>query len=192
MSYERKSMAVAIFAISSMFTMHAQTNNTSIERLQALVEASAQRLSLADQVALAKWDSGTPVEDAPREASVIAGAVKSGESKDLDPASVANFFRAQIEANKIVQYGLLAKWRRAGGPPQHAPVDLVAAIRPQLDRIQLELMTGLAETKAIRSDPTCKDDIAKAVGKYLVLHKHGIDDLHAIALDRALAATCAR
>ncbi|WP_187290209.1 chorismate mutase [Terriglobus saanensis] len=185
------SIAIVAFAVVSISNVHAQSS-TPIDRLQPLVEASAQRLALADQVALAKWDSGMPIEDATREASVIAGAVKSGESKDLDSVSVANFFKAQIESNKIVQYGLLAKWRRSGGAPKHAPIDLVATIRPQLDWIQIALVTALAETKAMRSDPACKDDVAKAVGKYLALHKRNADALHAIALDRSLAATCAR
>jgi hypothetical protein len=33
------------------------------DKLQPLVETSARRLAIAEQVALAKWDSGTPVED---------------------------------------------------------------------------------------------------------------------------------
>jgi chorismate mutase len=70
--------------------------------------------SLAEQVARAKWDSGAPVEDAPREAQVISEAVIMGESKGLDEASVEQFFRTQIEADKVVQYSLLANWRRAG------------------------------------------------------------------------------
>lgn len=79
------------------------------DKLQPLVETSARRLAIAEQVALAKWDTGTPVEDAAREAQVIASATKAGESRGLDPASVSNFFRAQIEANKLLQYSLLAE-----------------------------------------------------------------------------------
>jgi chorismate mutase len=37
----------------------------AIEQLQPLVEISARRLLVAKQVALAKWDSGFAVEDAP-------------------------------------------------------------------------------------------------------------------------------
>ena len=68
------------------------------DTLQPLVETSAQRLAIAEQVALAKWDSGTPVEDAAREAQVIASATHAAKSRDLDAAWVSNFFRAQIEA----------------------------------------------------------------------------------------------
>src|SRR3981189_2703215 len=95
---------VAAFMLGGVNMAHTQnvTNN-----LQSLVEASAQRLTVAEQVALAKWDSGSAVEDVPREAQVITGAVKVGESQGLDEASVSNFFRARIEADKLVQYSLL-------------------------------------------------------------------------------------
>ena len=81
------------------------------------------------------------MEDASREAQVIAAAVQAGKAKGLDEASVADFFRAQIEANKIVQYSLLATWRRAGKAPAHAPLDLAKTIRPQLDQLQTALVT---------------------------------------------------
>ena len=51
---------------------------------------------MAERVAWAKWDHGTAVEDPKREAQVIIGAVKEGESRGLDPIFVSNFFKAQI------------------------------------------------------------------------------------------------
>jgi chorismate mutase len=158
------------------------------DKLQSLVETSAQRLTIAEQVALAKWDSGTAVEDAPREAQVIIGAVKVGESKGLDETSVANFLRAQIEANKLVQYSLLADWRRAGKAPAHEPINLVSTIRPQLDQLQTTLIAELADTTAIRASKTCRAEVAEAVAKYVLAHHTGT--LQAIALDRAMASTC--
>jgi len=89
----------------------------SMDKLQPLVETSALRLVLAKQVALAKWDNQTPVEDAAREAQVITAAVKDGQSRGLDPTFVSHFFTAQIEANKLVQYVLLADWHRVGIAP---------------------------------------------------------------------------
>jgi chorismate mutase len=70
---------------------------TGTDHLQRLVGASAQRLVIAEQVALAKWDSGTPVEDTSREAQVIASAVKEGELRGLDQAPVSNFFSASAK-----------------------------------------------------------------------------------------------
>jgi chorismate mutase len=145
---------------------------------------------IGEQVALAKWDSGKPVEDAPREVQVILGAVKDGVAKGLDEASVSNFFSAQIEANKIVQYALLADWYRAGQAPKHAPIDLLKEIRPQLDEVQKSLITELADTAAVRTSKTCHADVAKAVGKYVATHGHGGGPINAVTLDRALAGAC--
>jgi len=103
---------------------------------------------------------------------------------------VSNFFRAQIEANKLVQYSLLAEWRRRGKAPDHTPVDLASTIRAELDEVDKALITELEESKAIRASPSCRTDIAKAVGKYASAHTKQFRLLKAIALDRALATAC--
>jgi chorismate mutase len=186
MQLDRRNLALLlVFTLGGINMADAQSVS---DKLQGLVETSAHRLAIAEQVALAKWDSGTAVEDVPREAQVIAGAVKAGESKGLDEASVANFFRAQIEANKLVQYSLLADWRRAGNAPAHEPINLISTIRPELDQVQTALITELADTTAIRTSKTCRADVAEAVGKYVSAHHSGA--LQAIALDRAMGASC--
>ena len=62
--------------------------------IQALVGTSARRLSIGEQVALAKWDNAMSVEDASREDQVIVSATKAGQPRGLDPTSVSKFFRA--------------------------------------------------------------------------------------------------
>jgi chorismate mutase len=158
--------------------------------LQRLVETSAQRLIIAEQVALVKWDKGIPVEDASREGQVIVHAVTAGQSRGLDQQLVSNFFRAQIEANKLVQYALLAEWRRVGKAPDHRPVDLANTIRPELDEVDAALIAELEESTAIRASASCRVEIAKAVGRYLSAHRNSLGPLKAIALDRALALAC--
>lgn len=180
-------MLVAAFAVGGMSRAYAQG---AVERLQPLVETTAQRLMIGEQVALAKWDSGKAVEDAPREAQVIQGAVKDGVAKGLDEASVSKFFTAQIEANKFVQYALLADWYRAGKAPEHAPVDLLKVIRPQLDEVQKSLIAELVDTAAIRGSKRCHADLAEAIGKYVSSHAHGSGPINAATLDRALAGAC--
>lgn len=166
---------------------HAQG---AVERLQPLVETSAQRLAIAKQVAFAKWDSGSPVEDTLRETQVIVSASNAGESKGLDKAFVASFFRAQIEANKLVQYSLLSDWRRLGRAPHHLPVSLNDIIRPELDQVQAELLLELEDTAVLRADALCRANIAKAVEEYVFRHAKDISTLESIALDRALAGVC--
>jgi chorismate mutase len=184
---KRKTALAAVWTICAVGRMYPQR---AMDKLQPLVETSAQRLAIAAQVALAKWDSGTPVEDATREEQVIDSAVKAGESKGLDHAAVSNFFRAQIEANKLVQYSLLAEWRRVGKAPDHSPVNLTNTIRPELDQVQTTLIAELEETASIRTRASCPADIAKEVGKYVAAHKNSFTPLKAIALDRALAGAC--
>lgn len=159
-------------------------------KLEPLVETSARRLALAEQVALAKWDSGTPVEDTAREVQVIASATKAGESRGLDPEWVSNFFRAQIEANKLIQYSLLAEWRREGKAPDHTPVSMAGAIRPQLDKVQVVLIAELAEAAEIRVSTSCRTDIAKAIDNYVSARKNSSSATNAVALNRAMAAFC--
>jgi chorismate mutase len=184
---KRKTALAAVWTICAVGRMYPQR---AMDKFQPLVETSAQRLAIAAQVALAKWDSGTPVEDATREEQVIDSAVKAGESKGLDHAAVSNFFRAQIEANKLVQYSLLAEWRRVGKAPDHSPVNLTNTIRPELDQVQTTLIAELAETSSIRARASCPADMAKEVGKYVAAHKNSFTPLKAIALDRALAGAC--
>ena len=174
-----------VVVIAGIKTAGAQS---ATNKLEALVQTSARRLAMAKQVALAKWDARSPVEDATREADVLTAAVQAGQSRGLDRDSVSNFFRAQIEANKLVQYSLLASWHRAGSAPFHPAINLTT-VRARLDRLQEDLITELADTAAVRSGTMCQTETAKAVGKYIAIHKNE-DRLLVIALDRAMAATC--
>jgi len=160
------------------------------DTLQPRVETSAQRLAIAELVALAKWDSGMPVEDAAREAQILASVTRAAESRDLDTAWVSNFFRAQMEANKLVQYSLLAEWGRLGKAPDHMPVDLGSTIRSELDEVDKALIAELEKSTFIFARASCRTDIARAVGKYVSAHKNSFTPLKAIALDRAMAAAC--
>jgi len=101
---KQKMVFLVMLSIYAATSAYAQVES---EHLQELVELSARRLVIA--IALAKWDNGMPIEDASREDHVIGGATKAGESRGLDPTSVSNFFRAQIEANKLVQYSLYTR-----------------------------------------------------------------------------------
>jgi chorismate mutase len=183
----------AKYAIVAVLTgCSAVRAQTPVDQFQPLVEISAHRLMIAREVAFAKWNSGAEVEDAPREAQVVTDAVKDGEAQGLDRTSVSNFFKAQIEANKVVQYSLLANWRRAGNAPPHPAINLVKTVRPELDRIQKGLVEQLAHTTEIRSKATCRADVANAVGKYISTHKQDSIPALETALDRSLAGTCVR
>jgi chorismate mutase len=178
---------IAVMAMTSVCDGRAQS---AANQLQPLVETSARRLNLAQEVAFAKWENGTAVEDPPREQHVIASAVSAGKTEGLDPAVVSRFFRAQIEANKVVQSSLLSTWHRAGKAPDHRTKDLTTTIRPQLDEIQKQLIEELVSTAPVRASSTCRLDLATAVSGYLATHQLDTVDVQATALKQSLAAFC--
>ncbi|MDE1168180.1 MAG: chorismate mutase [Pseudomonas sp.] len=138
----------------------------------------------ADQVALSKWDSHKAVEDRPREKDVINGAIALAPTYKLEPGAVEQFFSAQIEANKLVQYAHLSDWHLQGKAPDSPRPDLVGQIRPRLDELQKHLLQQLADFSPYRQDPQCPQWLAqanKAAAK---------DALHHLALVRATAELC--
>lgn len=159
--------------------------------LLPLVRASAKRILLAREVALFKWDNGTPVEDIAREQQVIETAARLASARGLDATFVANFFRAQIEANKTVQYSMVADWHRAGTAPAHPPINLPGVIRPQLDELAGTLLADLRETETLRSSKNCETAVAVTVEQYLKDEGRGFTPVESTALDRSMASFCA-
>ncbi len=130
--------------------------------LAPLLDSIEQRLAIADQVALSKWDSGKNIEDPAREREVIARAVANSPRYRLSEEATAAFFADQIEANKMVQHALLSKWRAAGHAPDVPRADLRTDIRPQLDQLQHHLLQQLADFSPHRRDPGCPGWLAHA------------------------------
>ncbi|TMU79989.1 chorismate mutase [Pseudomonas fluorescens] len=156
------------------------------ETLKPLLETLNERLNIGDLVALTKWDSGKPIQDSPREAQVIANARALAAEHKLDPEDVAQLIAAQMEANKLVQYGLLAQWQAAGAAPDTPRPDLGKQIRPRLDELQTRLLQQYADFAPYRHDANCPVWLAKA--------RSGLthDVLHELALTRATGELCVR
>ncbi|WP_426129430.1 chorismate mutase [Pseudomonas sp. DWP1b1] len=172
-------IAFALFLISANASAAPAT-------LAPLLNSIAERLEIADQVALSKWDSHKPVEDKKREQEVIASVVAQAPSYTLAPAAVEQFFAAQIEANKLVQYTHLSDWQFQGKAPDDPRPDLVKQIRPQLDELQKRLLQQLADFTPQRTDPQCPQWLAEAV------HEPLNDPLRQLAMIRATAELCVR
>jgi chorismate mutase len=71
---------------------------------------AARRLALGYEVAAAKFGSSTPVDDGAREQQLLADVRERSHEIGLDPEVCSRFFRAQIEANKMVQRCLYDLW----------------------------------------------------------------------------------
>lgn len=151
--------------------------------LEPLLNSIAERLTIADQVALSKWDSHKAVEDRPREQAVIASVKTQAADYNVTPEAAEQFFSAQIEANKLVQYARLSEWQFKGKAPDTPRPDLVGKIRPQLDQLQKRLLQQLADFSPERSNPHCPQWLAVAV------HEQR-EPLAQIAMARATAELC--
>ncbi|MFH8658900.1 chorismate mutase [Streptomyces afghaniensis] len=156
--------------------------------LTPVTELLAQRLLLADKVAAAKYGTDTPIDDPEREARILDDVRARAVGLGLEPDAVAAVFRDQIEANKLVQRGLYARWdAHPAERPTERP-DLAKEVRPALDRITTQLLAALDDTERARSLPSCGPRLATAAG--WSAYTHGFDTLHLKALGRALPSVC--
>jgi chorismate mutase len=161
----------------------------AVHGIVPLTDLFAERLLLADKVAAAKYGTDKPIDDPVREQQILDDVAARAVGLGLDPAAVQAVFRDQIEANKLVQRGLYARW---DAHPEERPTerpDLVKEVRPQLDRITTEVLTELRETEALRARASCAPRLTVAAIRSAYAHR--LDLLHLEGLTRALPSVCA-
>jgi chorismate mutase len=148
---------------------------------------AAERLATADLVAAAKWGTTSPIDDPAREQQVLDSVAAQAEQLGADPDEARRVFRDQIEANKIVQRGLFARWT---AHPEQAPTTKpdLNVVRQTINRINTDLVRTLAGTTAERTTPACAPELAVAVVE--VHHEKHPDLLHTGALVRSLVSVC--
>ncbi|MFJ3621483.1 chorismate mutase [Streptomyces iakyrus] len=157
--------------------------------LTPVTDLLAQRLLLADKVAAAKYGTDTPIDDPVREAQILDDVRARASSLGLEPDAAAAVFRDQIEANKLVQRVLYARWdAHPGERPTERP-DLAGEVRPALDRITTGLLAALRDTEQTRSAPSCGPRLAMAAGWSAYTYR--LDALHLEGMGRALPSVCA-
>jgi cyclohexadienyl dehydratase len=114
-------------------------DDAAVTRIFDLV---AERLSLMPQAAAAKWVSGAPVADPPREQVVLDRAAAAAETMTLAPLPVREFFAQQMHLARDLQLQLHGDWRKTGCGPCSPPPDL-AAFRASIDRINDDLLRSI-------------------------------------------------
>ncbi len=137
---------LSFVSITSVSSAHAQCSTTQpvgiFAPLTSLIE---ERLSLMTDVARAKWNTGSAIEDPDREQQLLAGVASQAQAAGIPPGWAQHFFRLQIEGAKEVQYCLFARWAaQQQGSFQGVP-DLKTEIRPKLDHLTSELLTVLSK-----------------------------------------------
>ncbi|MEU8112260.1 gamma subclass chorismate mutase AroQ [Micromonospora sp. NPDC048986] len=153
--------------------LNSQASADDVAEQESLLRAlAAERLALGDEVAAAKYGSTTPIDDEAREERLLADVVARSREIGIDPSLSCRFFRAQIEANKVLQRRLHALW--SDHPelrPRYRP-NLESDVRPQLDRITQRMLLRLkalecARKAAHRADGTLHESLR-------VLHEEAV------------------
>lgn len=137
----RALVALFVLLLAGCAAQPATVDSDKIDHLLMLVH---QRLGYMDDVARNKWNSGAAIEDLPRERAIIESIGKQAAGYGLDAAVAEDFFRAQIEASKIIQNARFREWRASGQPKFAKVLDLGKDIRPALDALTPAMMSALA------------------------------------------------
>lgn len=124
-----------------------------------LIDHLGQRLMLMPLVAEVKRAKNLPVEVPGREAAIEEKARAAAERVGLDPSSYLALVRAQIEAAKAVQRGVLA--RGTSVDVSRLP-DLEGDIRPAIDRIDVAIRSTLLWVAPVGAS---EDEIVEALRK---------------------------
>ncbi|WP_245821674.1 gamma subclass chorismate mutase AroQ [Lentzea waywayandensis] len=156
--------------------------------LGELTGLAVQRVQVADLVAAAKFGTTQPIDDPVREQQVLDGVRAKAVELRLDPESAARFFRAQIEANKLVQRGLYTRWTEHPEEVPHRRPDLGTEVRPILDRLTTEILAELKDTEQLRH-PTLRCEIHATIAERSAV-VHRLDRLHENALAEAMRPVC--
>jgi chorismate mutase-like protein len=128
-----------------------------------LCQLMAERLSIMQDVARYKWNQRAAIDDPARERQIIDGLKRDAETVGVSARWAELFFRAQIEAAKLIQRDLFARWEREGqGTFADAP-DLVSITRPKLDALTPQLLRELAMAWPALTDPGQQRRIAATV-----------------------------
>lgn len=169
--------------------LHVTHHLTEADPLRPLTTIAVQRILLGDKVAEAKFGTDSPIDDPAREQQELQAVRALAEKAGIDPDASARFFRAQFEANKVVQRGLYALWTRHPELRPSERPDLAKEVRPKFDQITTEIIEQLAATQDIRK-PTvgCHVQLVKAQVSAELSAR--LDALHRRALRVALQPVC--
>ncbi|MBO2445493.1 chorismate mutase [Actinomadura barringtoniae] len=156
--------------------------------LRPLTQVSAERVLVADKVAAAKFGTTLPIDDPAREKQLLDTVAAKSAALGIPPRTSVRIFRDQIEANKVVQRGLFARWT---AHPDEAPKerpDLQKEVRPILDRITDRLLAQIKATQRTRGQASCGPRLAVAYVK--ISKRDQLDALHGAALLRGVSSVC--
>lgn len=156
-------------------------------QLYELVDAAAQRLLTADQVAASKWLSGGPITDPARVGQVLTAVAAQADAAGVPADYVTTVFTDQINATEAIQYSRFSWWKfDPSAAPATAP-DLSAS-RALIDDLNRRMVAEIAEDWPALRSPDCAVALNTATAS--VAEARALDPLYRQALDAATRSYC--
>ncbi|KAL1463792.1 hypothetical protein WDU94_015504 [Cyamophila willieti] len=122
------------------------------------------RLDLASDIALIKLKTCKLIEDQTREGEILAKATSEGTKQGLTKEQVETFYKAQMEANKMIQYNVIALNKTLSSA---SPKNNLAQIRTQINELDAKILLlikpAVTELQSSNSSQVCLEAVAKVV-----------------------------
>ena len=159
----------------------------SASPLTVLVDAAAQRLQVAEPVAVYKWNNHGAVEDPARVQQELTKLGDEAVAEQVDRDYVTRVFGDQINATEAIEYSRFAIWKLN---PAGAPVDSpeLSASRSTIDTLNQTMLTQILANWNLLHSPDCAAQLDAARGG--VVRDRQLDDLYRQALSSATQSYC--
>jgi chorismate mutase len=173
--------------VTALVGVPAQVRADSASPLTPLVDATAQRLEVAEQVAAFKWSAHVAIEDPGRVEQELAKLGSDATDEHLDPDYVVRVFSDQISATEAIEYSRFADWKLnpAGAPV--APPDLSAS-RSAIDALNNKIFSQISATWSLLESPSCDTQLDSATRE--TIRTRLLDNLYQRALTSATRSSC--
>jgi chorismate mutase len=172
--------------VATLLTAQARADNA--DPLSDLVDAAAQRLQIAEQVAAFKWNTHGAIEDPARVRQQLSALSAAATDKHIDPTYVSRAFGDQIRATEAIEYSRFADWKF---DPSSAPTGSpdLAASRAAIDGLNQTMLTQIAANWDLLRSPQCAPQL-DAARRDAIASGH-LDSLYQQALITATQSYCA-
>ncbi len=155
--------------------------------LFTLIDAAAQRLQTAEQIAAVKWNTGGPIEDPSRVQQVLNSVTTAAAAQGVDPSRVRTVFENQIAATEAIQYARFAQWKL---DPVAAPAEPpnLSVSRTLIDTINKTMVEQIARNWPLLNGPGCAAALDAA--RSSVVDMRHFDHLYQQAISFATHSYC--
>lgn len=147
--------------------------------LEPLVDAAAERLTVAEPVAANKWVTKGSVEDPVRAEQVLNAVEADAVARGIDAQRVRRVFADQIAATEGIEYTRFGQWKLDPAAAPAAAPDL-ASSRGVIDGLNRTIVEQMAANWPVLGSPECTARVADAIGA--VSAARALDPLYRQAL----------